>query len=434
MAGLKTTFTSDVLTMPDGSEAELMGWIYTKRLHGGMVFLTLRDSKGLLQAAFKRGVSDPDTMRLAAEILTESSVKVRGLVRKDERAPGGAEIHCSSLEPIGRSMKEFPIKKKATVRFQLDHRHLHIRSPRVAALMKAKSAFVQASRTWLEGEGFYEIMCPTLVTASVEGGATLFPVDYFGRKAYLTQSVQLYQEAAIFGLERVYSLQPSFRAEKSRTPRHLTEFAHLEAEVAFADLDDIMRVQEEMLSFAIREVQSRCQAELSFLRKRIDTEVSEPPYPRITYTEALDIIRRKGLELEWGADLGADEETLLSEEFEKPFFVTSYPREAKGTFYHLPDSNDPRVLRCADLLAPGGYGEIIGGGQRIHDYDQLVESIKSWGLNPDDYEWYLDLRRYGSVPHSGFGLGIERTARWLLGLPHVRDASLFPRTPTRIYP
>jgi len=431
---LKKTFTSDVFTMPEGSEVELMAWIYTRRLHGGVVFLTIRDSKGLLQVAFKKGVSDPDSMRLGSEIETESSVKLRGVVKKDERAPGGSEIHCSFMEPIGRSIGEFPIRKGASVRFQLDHRHLHLRSPRVAAFMKAKSAFVQGVRNCLGEKGFYEIQCPTLVTAAVEGGATLFPVDYFGRTAYLTQSVQLYQEAAIFGLERVYSLQPSFRAEKSRTPRHLTEFTHLEAEVAFADLDDIMSLQEELVSLAAREVDRRCQAELRFLRKRIDTEAVEPPYPRITYTEALEIMRRRGMELDWGDDLGADEETVLSKEFEKPFFVTSYPREAKGTFYHMCDPKDPRVLRCADLLAPGGYGEIIGGGQRIHDYNQLVESIESWGLNPEDYEWYLDLRRYGSVPHSGFGLGIERTVRWLLGLRHIRDASLFPRTPTRIYP
>jgi len=430
---LKKLYVEDVLKMPDGSEVELLGWIRNKRVHGGLIFLDLRDRSGVIQVAVKRGVVPDGEFEQAESALRESAVKVSGIVKHDPRAPNGVEIRCRRLEVIGPSLDDFPIRKGVKVKFVLDHRHLHIRSPRVAAIMKVRARLLKAARNWLESQGFVEVNCPSFITAAVEGGATLFEVDYFGRKAYLTQSSQFYQEAAIYSLEKVYSLQPSFRAELSRTRRHLTEFWHLEAEMAYAELEDILKVIEELLYAMVLGVYEASQKELELLKLRIDPDVAKPPYPRITYAEALEILDRKGIKVKWGDDFGADEERELSKEFEKPFFVTHWPREAKA-FYHMPDPENPKVCRNADLLAPGGFGEIVGGGQRIHDYDQLLERIRENGLNPEDYKWYLDLRKYGSVPHSGFGLGIERVLWWLLKLPHIRDACLFPRTPARVYP
>jgi len=430
---LKDFYIEDAVKLPEGTEVELLGWVRNKRAHGGLVFIDLRDRTGVIQVAVKRGLVPESSFEKAEEIKQESAVKIRGVVRHDPRAPGGVEIQCRDLEVLGPSLDDFPIKKGVKVKFILDNRHLHIRSPRVAAIMKIRSTLMSSARSWLEEHGFIEVNCPSFITAAVEGGATLFKVDYFGREVYLTQSSQFYQEAAIYSLEKVYSLQPSFRAELSRTRRHLTEFWHLEAEMAYAELEDMMKVVEELFHAMVLGVYENNQRELEILGLKIDPDVAKPPYPRVRYAEALEILQRKGFEIEWGDDFGADEERELSKEFEKPFFVTHWPKEAKA-FYHLPDPREPSVCRNADLLTPGGYGEVVGGGQRIHDYEQLLERIREEGLNPEDYKWYLDLRKYGSVPHSGFGLGIERMLWWLLRLPHIRDACLFPRTPARVYP
>ncbi|MCD6236068.1 MAG: asparagine--tRNA ligase [Thaumarchaeota archaeon] len=430
---LKDFYIEDAVKLPEGTEVELLGWVRNKRAHGGLVFIDLRDRTGVIQVAVKRGLVPESSFEKAEEIKQESAVKIRGVVRHDPRAPGGVEIQCRDLEVLGPSLDDFPIKKGVKVKFILDNRHLHIRSPRVAAIMKIRSTLMSSARSWLEEHGFIEVNCPSFITAAVEGGATLFKVDYFGREVYLTQSSQFYQEAAIYSLEKVYSLQPSFRAELSRTRRHLTEFWHLEAEMAYAELEDMMKVVEELFHAMVLGVYETDQRELEILGLKIDPDVAKPPYPRVRYAEALEILQRKGFEIEWGDDFGADEERELSKEFEKPFFVTHWPKEAKA-FYHLPDPREPSVCRNADLLTPGGYGEVVGGGQRIHDYEQLLERIREEGLNPEDYKWYLDLRKYGSVPHSGFGLGIERMLWWLLRLPHIRDACLFPRTPARVYP
>ncbi len=430
---LKRFFVEDALKAPEGSEVELLGWIRTKRVHGNLVFIDLRDSTGVIQVAVRKGVADEESFEQAKELGLESSIRVKGVVKHDPRAPNGVELHCRRLEVIGRSLEEFPIRKGVGLRFLLDHRHLHLRSPRVTAIMKIRARLVEAARRWLREQGFTEIHCPSFITAAVEGGATLFKLDYFGKTVYLTQSVQFYQEAAIYGLEKVYSLQPSFRAELSRTRRHLTEFWHLEAEIAHAELEDMMEVVEGLVHAMVEGVYENCEKELKLLGVKLDPSVAEPPYPRIKYAEALEILTNKGMEVKWGDDFGADEERELSKEFEKPFFVTHYPREAKA-FYHMLDPSDPTVCRNADLLAPGGFGEIVGGGQRIHKYEELIERIRENNLNPEDYEWYLDLRKYGSVPHSGFGLGIERMLWWLLRLSHIRDAALFPRTPARVYP
>ena len=430
---LKKVYVEEAKKLPEGSEVELLGWVRNKRSHGGLIFLDLRDGSGVIQVAVKRGIVPDESFEQAENLLRESAVKILGVVRHDPRAPDGIEVRCRSLEVVGASLDDFPIRKGVKVRFLLDNRHLHIRSPRVAAIMKVRAKLLDAARRWFDEHGFIEVNCPSFITAAVEGGATLFKVDYFGRDVYLTQSSQFYLEAAIYSMENVYCVQPSFRAELSRTRRHLTEFWHLEAEMAYAELEDMMKVVEELFYAMVLRVHESAQKELELLKVSLDPDVAKPPYPKIRYEEALEILQRKGFEIKWGDDFGADEERELSKEFEKPFFVTHWPKEAKA-FYHMPDPADPKVCRNADLLTPGGYGEVVGGGQRIHDYQQLLERIREEGLNPDDYRWYLDLRKYGSVPHSGFGLGIERMLWWLLKLTHIRDACLFPRTPARVYP
>jgi len=430
---LKTLYVRDAFKCGEGSEVELIGWVRSKRRHGKLVFLDLRDSTGIIQVAVKQGIADSESFMKALDVGLESAVKVRGKLRRDARAPGGVELHCNHIEVFGPSLEDFPIRKGVGLKFLLDNRHLHLRSPKVAMIMKIRANLMDIARRWLRENGFIEVNCPTFITAAVEGGATLFKLDYFGRTAYLTQSVQFYQEAAIYSLEKVYSLQPSFRAELSRTRRHLTEFWHLEVEMAYADLYDIIKVIEELVYAIVSNLSRESKVELEALDKVVKPEIAEPPYPKIKYAEALQILQSKNVNINWGDDFGADEERILSKEFEKPFFVTHYPKEAKA-FYHMPDPNDPSVCLNADLLAPGGYGEIVGGGQRIHDYNLLLERVRENGLNVEDYKWYIDLRKYGSVPHSGFGLGIERMLWWLLQLPHIRSACLFPRTPTRVYP
>ena len=415
----------------DRQQVVLRGWIYTKRLHGRLIFLTLRDSTGLVQVTIHKEQLLEEEFETAREVNLESSVIVRGLVKADPRAPGGVEVQCTTFQVQSMAFDDYPIKVGAGKEFLLDKRHLHIRSPTVTAILKVKASFIQAAREWLGKNNFIEVHCPLLINVACEGGATLFSVDYFKRKAYLSQSVQLYQEAAITALEKVYSVEPSFRAEKSRTRRHLTEFWQIEAEAANTPLEEILRVQETVLSKACTLVCERSKAEFKFLRRRF--KPPEPPFQRITYSKAVEILHGLDVEFKWGEDFGAVEERVLSKQFTQPFFVTHFPRKCKA-FYHDPDPTNPEVTLSADLLAPRGFGEIAGGGQRISDYTLLIESLKKFKLDPQDYEWYLDLRRYGSVVHSGFGMGVERVIRWMLRLPHIRDATLFPRTPSRVYP
>ncbi len=415
----------------NGEPVRVQGWVYTKRLHGRLVFLTLRDATGLMQVAVHKGQLPDEEFEAAREVPIESAVMVRGRVTADPRAPGGVEVQCAGFQVIGRAFDDYPIQVGASKEFLLDKRHLHIRSPTVTAILKVKASLIQAAREWLAEAGFIEVHCPLLINVACEGGATLFPVDYFTRTAYLSQSVQLYQEAAITALEKVYSVEPSFRAEKSRTRRHLTEFWQIEAEAANTPLAGIMAIQEGLLATTCARVVQRSQAELKALRRRFTPP--QPPFPRITYSRAVEILRGLDVAFKWGEDFGAREERLLSQQFQQPFFVTHFPRRCKA-FYHDPDPTNPEVTLSADLLAPRGFGEIAGGGQRISDYALLVASLKEFQLDPSDYEWYLDLRRYGSVVHSGFGMGVERVLRWMLRLPHIRDAALFPRTPARVSP
>ena len=409
----------------------IRGWVYRKREHKENVFILVRDSTGIIQTVIKSNCKD---FEKALNVGIEASVIIRGIVKEEPRAPGGKEIHVKEFQIVGPS-HNFPITKSASETFLLDVRHLWIRSRKMTNILKVRSKVFEAIHEFFRKRGFYEVQCPMFITAAVEGGATLFELDYFGKtKVYLTQSSQFYLEALIFSLEKVYTVAPSFRAEKSRTRRHLTEFWHAEAEVAWAHLEDILKLEEELITHIVNKVLNECQEELKFLKRKTETlENVKPPFYRLTYDEAIETLQKKGFSIKWGEDLGADEERELTLEFDKPIFVTGYPEKVKA-FYHKNDPKRPEVTLSADLLAPEGYGEIIGGGERIENEKELIEKIKRFGLNPKDYEWYIDLRRYGSVPHSGFGLGVDRLVMWICGLKHIREAVPFPRDIRRVYP
>jgi asparaginyl-tRNA synthetase len=427
---LKGAFVRRALKSPEGAVIRTAGWIYSKNVLGKLIFIRLRDSTGIVQIAVRADRVGEEVFEQLKRIQQESSLSATGVVKRDPRAPGGAEIQATSINVLGASMEAFPIRLGVGKRFLLDNRHLSIRGRRTTSVLKIRALVSELFRRWLRGHGYIEIHNPSLITAACEGGATLFKVDYFGKRAYLTQSGQLYNEAAITSLERVFCFQPSFRAEVSRTMRHLTEFWQLEIEEAFAEHDDMMRLEEEMIAYVVREALDKKGRELTKMNPSL--RPLEPPFRRITYDDALGALKGGGVDVEWGADLGADEEKRLCELVGSPVFVTHYPAKAKA-FYHKPDPSRPDVVLCHDLLI-WPYGEIVGGGQRIDDYSLLVEKIVESGLDPKDYQWYIDLRRYGSVPHSGFGLGLERFLSYLCALPHIREAVLFPRTPARIYP
>ncbi len=416
-----------------GEEVVVRGWVYRARETGGVAFVIIRDPTGIVQCTFKRGECPDSEFEKASNVSIESSVIVRGKVVEDKRAPGGIEIRGEAIE-IVHLAEPFPITKDYSEEFLLDVRHLWLRSRKMTNIMKLRSKIFWALHDFFRKEGYYFVTAPTFITCAVEGGATLFEVNYFGKKAYLTQSAQFYLEAMIFSLEKVYTVAPSFRAEKSKTRRHLTEFWHLEAEAAWIGNEEMMKFEERMIKYALGRILEEAKEELEFLGRDISwlERAVEEPFGRIKYEEALEILNKKGFNLNWGDDLGADEERALTEEFDVPFFITHFPRE-KG-FYHRPDPANPKTLLCHDLLAPEGYGEIIGGGERIYDKEELISRILEMGLNPEDYEWYIDLRRYGSVPHSGFGLGVDRFVMWIGHLSHIRDALPFPRTITRLRP
>lgn len=421
----------DIKKELEGKLVTLTGWIYAKRLHGKLIFITLRDSSGLIQITINKERITEEEFSQAKDVTIESSITIKGHISSDLRAPRGVEVQCNNFTINSMAQTDYPIRLGVGKEILLDKRHLQIRSPKVAAILKIRGAYSYLVREWLNTHSFKEVTCPILITAACEGGATLFQVNYFKKRAFLSQSVQLYQEAAIMSLEKVYSIEPSFRAELSRTRRHLTEFWQVEAEAANATLEDIMRIQEQMLTYACKGIAEKCIEELNILGLKY--EVPKKPFLRITYDEAVKRLQDMDVKISWGQDFGAYEERVLSKQFKNPFFVTKYPKKCKA-FYHEPDPNNSEVTLSVDLLAPEGFGEISGGGQRISDYNLLIQSIEEFGLNPSDYEWYIDLRKYGSVVHSGFGMGIERVIRWILKLSHIRDACLFPRTPARVYP
>lgn len=418
----------------EGQEVTLKGWLYNKTDKGRLQFLLVRDGTGVIQCVvFEKDV--PNSLFETAKSLTqESSLIVTGTVRADERAPGGYELTVKQIKVV-QLAQEYPITpKEHGVDFLMDHRHLWLRSSRQHAILRVRAEVIRAVRDYLDENGFLLVDTPILTPAACEGTSTLFETDYFGDKAYLAQSGQLYSEATIMAFGKVYCFGPTFRAEKSKTRRHLLEFWMVEPEMAYADLDDCMRLAEGFVSYIVERALTRRKAELETLKRDTTSlEKVKPPFPRISYDEAVEILHQEGLEFAWGDDFGAPHETALAKRFEKPLFVHRFPTKSKA-FYMEPDPDRPELSLSVDLLAPEGYGEIIGGGQRTADYDLLVKRIEEHNLPREAFEWYLDLRRYGSVPHSGFGLGIERTVAWICGIEHIRETIPFPRMLYRLYP
>ena len=437
-----------------GEKVTVRGWVWRYRTSGKIVFATLRDATGTLQTTTKKGSASDAGFEQASQAAMEASVVVTGLVKADERAPGGFELQVEEFQLVGAS-RDFPIYESTVdadaQETLLDRRHLFLRSRHLTASMILRAKTLQAFREWFDQGGFYEVTPSVITTNNCEGGSEVFEFDYFGQKAFLSQSSQLYLEALIYGLERVYCLLPSFRAEKSRTRKHLTEFQHLEAEAAWVDNAGNMEIQEKLVSHVARRVAETAEEQLVALgREPADLKKVTTPFPRYTYDEAIELLRkqdydrgrdakgRKRERIEWGEDLGAPDERALAEGLDKPVFVTDWPKDMKAFYMHL--NPDGVTVANADLIAPEGYGEIIGGSQRSTDVESMRERLAaqakrdSTPLDLAAYEWYFDLRRYGSVPHSGFGLGTERVVSWLGKLDHIRDATPFPRTPSRAYP
>jgi len=417
-----------------GTRVQIRGWVYNSRSSGSILFVLVRDGTGIVQTVATKNSLDPDKFEMAKRLTQESSVILSGLVREDQRAPGGFEIELDDLELV-QMAQDYPITpKEHGVAFLMEHRHLWLRSSRQHAIMRIRATVIKACRDFLDSQGFLLVDAPILTPAAVEGTTTLFPVDYFGEQAYLSQSGQLYNEATCLAFGRVYCFGPAFRAEKSATRRHLAELWMLEPEAAFYHFEDNLRLQEELVSYVVQTVLEKKKRELEIIKR--DTALLEkvsPPFPRITYDQALELLKEKGLPLEWGEDFGAPHETAICTSFDKPVFVTHFPAVCKA-FYMKPDPDRPEVTLSADLLAPEGYGEIIGGSERIDSLELLEQKLRENNLPEEPYRWYLDLRRYGSVPHSGFGMGIERTVAWICGLEHIRESIPFPRLLEKMYP
>jgi asparaginyl-tRNA synthetase len=418
----------------EGKEITVKGWLYNRTDKGKLQFLLVRDGTGIVQGVVFQDDVRSQVFDDAMSLTQESSLVVTGKVRADKRAPGGYELLVNDIE-IVQLTEGYPIApKEHGVAFLMEHRHLWLRSSQQYAVLRVRAEVIKAIRDWLDSNGFVNVDTPILTPSSCEDTTTLFETDYFGTKAYLTQSGQLYNEAAIGAFGRVYCFGPTFRAEKSKTRRHLTEFWMVEPEMAYVDLDGCMEVEEQFVSYIVQTVLQNRATELEALgRDTSRLEKVVPPFPRIHYDEAVELLHSGGLEFEWGGDFGAPHETLIGESFERPVFVHHYPTAVKA-FYMEEDPQRPNVCLSVDLLAAEGFGEIIGGGQRTSSYELLERRIKQHNLPREDYEWYLDLRRYGTVPHSGFGLGVERTITWLCGIHHIRETIAFPRMLERIYP
>lgn len=416
-----------------GKSLSVRGWVTRSRSSGGILFAQLRDRTGTVQVTARRDVLGDEAFDRAEHVQIEGAIRVRGSVAEDRRAPGHRELRAEAIEVIDAGMP-FPIFEEQTEEFLLDQRHLAIRSSDHVATFRVKAELLRALRGFLEREEVLEMTPPVLTGNPAEGGAEAFSIDYFGRPGYLSQTAQLYLEALIAPHERVYAITPSFRAEKMRTPRHLTEYLHLEVELAWCDLDGLIGFIERMVESACHEVARRRPGELKALgRPPEELEAIRAPFPRMRYTEALEELARGGYALEWGADLGTAEERALTLERKAPLFVTHYPRELKA-FYMLRSPSDPKTVEATDLLAPEGFGEIVGASCRETNVQNLIERLRSLGADPSTYEWYLDLRRHGNVPHAGFGIGVERLLRWMVRRPHIRDTTPFPRTPSRHTP
>jgi len=425
----------DELSKHVGQEVTLRGWLYNKRSSGKIRFLVMRDGTGLVQGVIAKGNVDEGMFGLFDTLTQETSFAMSGTIRKDDRAPGGFEMDVRDLK-VYHIAQEYPITpKEHGVEFLMDRRHLWLRSSRQHAILRVRHQVIKAIREFFDDRGFVLLDSPIFTPAACEGTSTLFETEYFDLgKAYLTQSGQLYAEAGALAFGKVYTFGPTFRAEKSKTRRHLTEFWMVEPEVAFADLHDDMDLAEEFLEHIVQSVLNHRMPELKILeRNTAFLENVKKPLPRITYDEAVQILRNKGIQFEWGNDLGGTDETVVSEQFDRPVMVHHYPAQVKA-FYMKRDPERPDLALAVDVLAPEGYGEIIGGSQREDDFDSLLARLEEQHLPREAFEWYLDLRKYGSVPHAGFGLGVERTVSWICGLDHVRETIPFPRMIYRLTP
>jgi asparaginyl-tRNA synthetase len=418
----------------EGQKVELRGWLARIRSSGKLHFMQVRDGSGVIQAVVAKAGVDPELFKELKRLGTESAIIVRGEVSKDDRSKIGFEIQTDEVEIVSAA-EGYPITpKEHGTDFLMEHRHLWLRSSRQHAVLRIRATIIKAMQDWLDDNGFLRVDTPILTPAACEGTTTLFETDYFEEKAYLSQSGQLYNEATAAAFGKVYTFGPTFRAEKSKTRRHLMEFWMCEPEMAFCDFEMNMEIQEQFLSYVVQTVLEKRAFELDVLER--DTEKLskvKAPFPRITYDQAVAKLKEKGVEFEDGSDFGGTDETLLSEDYDCPIFVTHFPTAIKA-FYMKPDPNNPERVLGSDVLAPEGYGEIIGGGERISDLELLEKRVAEHELPVESYQWYLDLRRYGSVPHSGFGIGLERTVSWICGLGHVRETGAFPRMLTRMYP
>ncbi|MGE6718283.1 asparagine--tRNA ligase [Peribacillus frigoritolerans] len=428
------------ITIKDASkfvdqEVTIGGWLASKRSSGKIAFLQIRDGSGFIQGVVVKAEVGEEIFARAKSVSQESSLYVTGVIQKDERSPFGFELQVKDIEIIHESL-DYPITPKAHgPEFLMDNRHLWLRSKRQHAVMKIRNEIIRATYEFFNEEGFVKVDPPILTGSAPEGTSELFATKYFDEDAYLSQSGQLYMEAAAMALGKVFSFGPTFRAEKSKTRRHLIEFWMIEPEMAFIEFKENLEVQEKFVSSIIQSVLKNCELELNTLgRDTSKLEQIQAPFPRITYDEAIKFLHEQGFDdIQWGDDFGAPHETAIAESYDKPVFITHYPTKIKP-FYMQPDPHREEVVLCADLIAPEGYGEIIGGSERIHDQGLLEQRINEHGLSEDAYKWYMELRKYGSVPHSGFGLGLERTVAWISGVEHVRETIPFPRLLNRLYP
>ena len=433
-----------------GQEVTVQGWVYNRTDKGKLVFLLVRDGTGFVQCVAFKNDLQPEVFDQLMRIPQESSLVISGVVRADQRAPGipgGYELGIKQIEIVNLAGEDYPMAlKEHGVDFALDHRHLWMRMPSQWAILRVRAVVIRAIREWLDEHGYLNLDTPILTPAACEGTTTLFETAYFDEgNAYLAQSGQLYNEANIFAFGKVYCFGPTFRAEKSKTRRHLTEFWMVEPEIAFCDLDGVMAVEEQFTSYIVQRVLEKCGPELKSLGRDVSRlEKIAPPFPRISYDDAVKMLlqirdettdaeKKELLNIEWGMDFGAPHETELTNRFEKPVFVYGYPTQVKA-FYMEPWPGRPEVCKSVDLLAPEGYGEIIGGSERISSHELLLERLKQHNLPQEAFKWYLELRQFGSVPHSGFGMGVERVVAWLCGIEHIREAIPFPRTIKRVYP
>lgn len=436
MTDEKWTQIHDILKgKKTGETVNVRGWIYRTRSSGNIVFIIMRDSSGVIQTTVKRDNLSDEEFNDAEQALIESSIKITGEIAEDERAPGGYEIRATGFKVVDFA-EMFPIQEDKSREYLLDQRHLWLRSRKLTSIFKIRSTIIGAIHTFFRNRGYYEFDAPILQPMQCEGGATLFEVKYYDDKTYLSQTWQLYAEAGIFALEKIYNMGPTFRAEKSKTSRHLSEFWMAEMEAAWVDLSDISEIAKEEIKFILQEVLKNNKSELQYLKQdttKLQT-IATSEFPTITYSEAIDILRKKeNMDVEWGKDLRTIEEKKLMNHFETPVVVTDYPKDIMA-FYKPPNPDNPDTVLCFDMIAPEGYGEIIGGSQRSLDIEYMKKRLKEDGENIENYEWYFDLRRYGSVPHAGYGLGVERVVAWVCGLDNIKDAIPFPRTVSRYQP